>query len=144
MAPSLTRDRRRARLSAWLPWCAPALFLAAVLGGVALVSLRPPLVGVLLVALVLVPIAWVLVSTLWPARAERGCPACKADALVRSDPHTTHGLLCRACGFRDDSASAWLLAEEEGPLEELVLSQRARERDVRGRARRLDSPHRKG
>ena len=32
-----------------------------------------------------------------------------------------------ACGWRDESASAWLLAEEEGPLEELVLAQRRRQ-----------------
>jgi hypothetical protein len=45
----------------------------------------------------------------------------------------THGLVCRACGWRDASASAWLLAEEEGPLEEIVLAERGRARARRPR-----------
>lgn len=111
----------------WLAWCSPALFLAAVLLGAWIVFARPfSLFGLVLAALASVPIVWVLVSALWPARAERRCPACGADALARLDVHATHGLVCRACAWRDESASAWLLAEEEGPLEELVLAQRGR------------------
>lgn len=112
-------------------WCTPALFLAAVGLGAWIVLAQPPLFGILLVLFVTLPVGWVLVSSLWPARAERGCPACGADALVRADPRATHGLACTACGFRDESASAWLLAEEEGPLEVLVLA--ARERRAGGR-----------
>ncbi len=69
---------------------------------------------------------WILASALWPARAERTCPRCGAAALARLDPRAAHGLSCERCGFRDESASAWLLAEEEGPLEELVLGARER------------------
>jgi hypothetical protein len=126
-------------------WLAPLAFLGAVGLGTWIVFARPlTLFGVVLVVLAAVPVAWVLVSALLPAKAERGCPACKADALARSDPLATHGLVCRACGWSDESASAWLLAEEEGPLEELVLA--ARRRPVRGRPVRarpapaVDSP----
>ncbi len=110
-----------------LQWCAPVLFLLAVGLGVAIVLRRPlALFGGVLIALAVVPVGWVLASALWPARAERRCPACGKDALARLDPRATHGLVCRACGFRDESASAWLLAEEEGPLEKIVLAERGR------------------
>jgi len=115
------------RLPRGLLWCAPAFLLLAVAVGVAIVLQRPlSLFAGVLAALAAVPVGWVIVSALWPARAERRCPACGKDALRRLDERTTHGLVCRACGFRDESASAWLLAEEEGPLEEIVLSQRGR------------------
>ena len=114
--------------AALVTWFAPLACLAAVLGGVAIVLTRPlALVWVLVGALVVVPAGWVLVSALFPGKAERRCPACAADTLVRLDARSTHGLGCRACGWRDESASAWLLAEEEGPLEELVLAQRRRQ-----------------
>ncbi|MSR60816.1 MAG: hypothetical protein EXS08_00020 [Planctomycetes bacterium] len=113
--------------AALVTWCAPAAFLAAVLGGVAVVFSRPlALLWVVLGALVVVPTGWVLVSALFPGKAERRCPACAGETLVRLDVRTTQGLGCRACGWRDESASAWLLAEEEGPLEEIVLAQRGR------------------
>jgi len=113
--------------AALVTWCAPAVFLAAVLGGVAIVFTGPlALLWVLVGALVLVPAGWVLVSALFPGKAERRCPACGAESLERLDARRTHGLGCRACGWRDESASAWLLAEEEGPLEDIVLAERGR------------------
>jgi hypothetical protein len=116
-----------ARSPAWLAWCAPALFLGAVLLGAWIVFARPfSLFGGVLLALSCVPIGWVLVSALWPARAERRCPVCGGDTLVRLDARATHGLGCSTCSYRDESASAWLLAEEDGPLEEIVLAQRGR------------------
>jgi DNA-directed RNA polymerase subunit RPC12/RpoP len=122
-------------------WCAPALFLLAVALGVAIVLRRPlSLFAGVLAALAAVPVGWVIVSALWPARAERRCPACGKDALQRLDERATHGLVCRACGHRDESASAWLLAEEEGPLEEIVLAERGRKRP----AAPVDSPRRTG
>jgi hypothetical protein len=117
------------KTSSLLRWCAPALFLGAVGVAAWIVFARPPLFGVLLAVLLVGPLSWILVSTLWPARAERRCPGCGADALVRSDPRATHGLACEQCGWRDESASAWLLAEEEGSLEELVLAARGRAMD---------------
>jgi hypothetical protein len=122
-------------------WLAPLALLGAVGLGTWIVFARPlTLFGVVLVVLATVPVAWVLVSALLPAKADRGCPACEADALARSDPMATHGLVCRACGWSDDSASAWLLAEEEGPLEELVLAARARASPPARRTRPVDSP----
>lgn len=115
------------RRAALIAWCAPPAFLAAVAGGVAIVLAQPlALLWLVLGALVVVPAGWVLVSALFPGRAERRCPACARDGLRRLDVRSTHGLTCSACGWRDESASAWLLAEEEGPLEEIVLAERGR------------------
>ena len=111
----------------WIVWCAPALFLAAVGLAVWIVFARPlSLFGVLLGCLAAVPVGWVLVSALFPGKAERRCPACGQDGLARLDARSTQGLVCRRCGWQDESASAWLLAEEEGPLEGIVLAQRGR------------------
>jgi hypothetical protein len=113
------------RSSTLVAWCAPLGLLGAVLAAAAIVLARPlSLLGALLFALAIVPVGWVLASALWPARAERRCPACGREALERLDARATHGLSCRDCGWRDESASAWLLAEEEGGLEEIMLSQR--------------------
>jgi hypothetical protein len=118
-------------------WFAPAaLLLAALLGGG--IALAGPLsiFAIVLVVLAALPVLWVVVSALWPARAERTCPACRSERLERADPRTTVGVRCLACGWRDDSASAWLLAEEEGPLEDVVLAQRGRKpRSPRGPGR---------
>src|SRR5262245_10767997 len=68
-------------------WLAPVFLLAAVLLGAWIVLARPLSLFVgLLVVLATVPVGWVIVSSLWPARAERACPACRADALARIDP----------------------------------------------------------
>ena len=71
-------------------------------------------------------LVWVLVSVFFPARADRSCPRCGEESLERLDRTRTTGIRCRACGFRDEQASAWLMAEEEGPLEEIVLRERGR------------------
>ena len=124
-----------------LSWCAPAFFLLAVAAGVGIVLHRPlSMFGGVLAALAAVPVGWVLASALWPAKAERRCPACGKDALERLDERATHGLVCRACGHRDASASAWLLAEEEGPLEEIVLAERGRTPQPDA----VDSPRQRG
>ena len=131
---------RRARL-AWA--LIPVLSLLAVAAGLWIVRSAPPgLAGWTLASVLVAACLWILGSVLWPARAERTCPRCGAAALVRLDPRATHGLLCERCGFRDESASSWLLAEEEGPLEELVLDARARRSRPPPRAlarRRMDS-----
>lgn len=110
-------------------WFVAPIALGAVAAGVWLGLRRPPLLFALFAgAFVLVPVGWVLVSALWPGKADRRCPACGKDALQRIDSRRTVGLVCSACGQRDESASAWLLAEEEGPLEPLVLAQREERR----------------
>jgi len=136
-APAAPRPRVRLLLAIALP----LVFLSAVGLGVWIAFARPVrLTTALLVGLACVPIGWVLVSALWPARAERRCPACGKDALARLDARATHGLRCRACGWTDESASAWLLAEEEGPLEEIVLAERGRGAHPGA----VDSPARRG
>jgi hypothetical protein len=110
-------------------WLAPACSLAAVLGGVAIVQAGPVAwFGAVLVLLAVIPAGWVLVSALFPGKAERRCPACGRVALERASTDATHGLACRACGWEDPSASAWLLAEEEGTvLEHVVLARRRKD-----------------
>jgi ribosomal protein L37AE/L43A len=108
-------------------WLAPLAFLTAVAGGVALVrSGSAAWFGALVIGLVVLPALWVLASALSPAKADRRCPACGRETLVRRSRDSTQGLACGGCGWVDAEASAWLLAEEEGPLEEIVLAQRNR------------------
>lgn len=69
---------------------------------------------------------WVTASVLWPGCADRTCPACAAEAVVRLTPDALVGRRCTACGWSDASESAWMIAEEEGDaLEPLVLQQRS-------------------
>lgn len=120
----------------WLAWLAPPAMLAGVLVGVAWVKAGPTgLWGYVLAALFAVAMGWIVVSVLWPARADRTCPRCGSEELERVDPRTTVGIRCAACGFVDESKSSWLLAEEEGPLEGIVLEQRERRRGQRRRRR---------
>lgn len=107
----------------------PIAFLAAIGLALAIVSLGParllPWLGSALFGLVLL---WVATTIFWPARADRTCPACRKETLVRLDPATTQGVRCSACGHADPSATSWFLAEEEGPLEDLVLAERRRKK----------------
>jgi hypothetical protein len=111
----------------WTGWLVAPLMLAAVaLAGLLVLRLPFGVFGKCLAVLFALPFLWILVSVLWPARADRTCPRCGGAGLRRIDPGTTHGVACSACGWRDEGESAWLLAEEEGPLEEIVLAQRRR------------------
>ena len=120
-------------------WLWPLPLLGAVLLGVLLVRAGSPAwFGAIVALLVTVPATWVLISALSPARADRRCPACARETLERRSPDSTQGLACRACGWADEEASAWLLAEEEGPLEPLVLAER-RGGAPAGPSQRVDS-----
>src|SRR5262245_48987337 len=123
----MTRAREPAS-SRWVGWLAPLVLLTAVLCGAGVAIAGPTaLFWVVAVALVVLPAAWLVISALFPARAERRCPACHRVELARLDRKSTVGLVCRSCGWRDATASSWLIAEEEGrPLEEIVLTQRGR------------------
>ena len=116
--------------SAALAVLLPLVALGAVVVALSIVR-RPPagLFGWSIAILFGVSMLWILVSVLWPAHAERRCQKCGRSALVRLDPNTTHGVRCEACGFEDESQSSWLLAEEEGPLEDVVLASRKRKRE---------------
>ena len=129
---------RAPRGSGRADWLIPPLVLLALGGAFVFVRLDATWIfGWVFGGLVALVVGWVMVSVLWPARADRGCPVCGADAVERIDPRSTVGRRCRACGWRDDSESAWLLAEEEeDALEEVVL----RQRRGKGRPRPLDRP----
>lgn len=110
----------------------PPLLLAGVTAGAAVVLRGPEATfGWVLTGLTGAAVLWIVISVLWPARAERTCPSCGGQTLERLDRETTRGQRCRACGWRDETASSFLFAEEEGPLEDIVL----RERGVRRRPR---------
>lgn len=112
-----------------LGWLLPPLLLTAAVGGASLVLWRPAwLSGAVLTVLVGAGFLWVIVGVFWPASADRTCPECGEEALERLDPSSTTGLRCSDCGHVDAEATGWFLAEEEGPLEELVLRQRGRRR----------------
>jgi hypothetical protein len=122
-------SRRLARLLGAL---VPALILGAVALAFALIRSHPlGLARALALGALVAVLSWIVTSVLWPARADRRCPACGADSLVRKDPRATVGIACARCGYADADASAWLFAEEEGPLERTVLEERAARR--RGR-----------
>lgn len=127
--PGSAASLRRADCPVWpdrAAWLVAPLMLAAVAAAVLLVMRGPQLLfGAALVVLFGIGFVWMLVSVFFPAAPDRTCPACGADALERLDPAATSGVRCAACGFCDASASAWLLAEEEGPLERTVLRERA-------------------
>lgn len=124
----MTRSERP-RSAERLAWALPLVLLAAVGGGVAVVRNGPGWLGPAAIALLVgAGLGWVCVSVFWPAKADRRCKVCGEEALERLDPETTQGLRCRSCGDVDEEATGWFLAEEEGPLEELVLLQRARRR----------------
>lgn len=108
-------------------WLLPLVLLAAIGLGGALIVWRPEwLTGAVIGLLLGAGVLWVAISALWPNRPDRHCPRCGEEALVRLDPETTMGLRCTACGFEDAGASSWFLAEEEGPLEHMVLRQRGK------------------
>src|SRR5262249_37526493 len=51
-------------------------------------------------------LVWVLTSVLWPGRADRTCPACGEQSLLRLDPGSTQGIVCSACGHEDAAESS--------------------------------------
>lgn len=84
-------------------------------------------------AMVVASLAWIAISSLWPGKPERKCPECGREALARKDARSHRGIRCSACGFEDESASSFMMAEEEGTLEETVLRERGRGGEVQGR-----------
>jgi len=112
---------------AWL--LVPFVFALAIAAG-ALALIRPAwLTAAVLWTVLGLASTWLMVTIFWPARAERTCPRCGEERLVRADPSTTVGVRCEACGHQDLEVSSWFLAEDDGDsLEEIVLSQRRRGR----------------
>lgn len=115
-------------------WLSPILLIATVCG--VLLVMRGPdrWFGYALAALLGVAVAWILVSALHPARADRACPDCGQPTLERANPRRTTGVRCSACGRYDPQESAFLMAEEEGVVDALVLSERRERSRERNRS----------
>ena len=124
---------RRKTGNARATWLLPPLLLAAIGAGLLFVMRGPDeLFGLAFGAVLGLGLLWVLVSALFPGKADRLCPQCARDGLARIDPQSTQGLYCRHCSWRDESASAFLHAEDEGwPLEDIILKERNGERPPR-------------
>jgi hypothetical protein len=74
-------------------------------------------------------VLWILVSVLWPARADRTCPACGEAGLRRLNARSTRGVACLSCGHKDEEQSSFLLAEDDGDaLETIRLEERSKAR----------------
>ena len=126
-APPLAEpDPRPARLHALAGWLVAPLCLSAVAAGTLLIFRGPDgLFGFTFGLFLALGLAWILACSLFPARADRTCPACGRRSLSRLDRKATHGLKCRQCGWLDEDASSFLLAEDSGqPFEDIVLRER--------------------
>ncbi|MAF67280.1 MAG: hypothetical protein CMJ84_16690 [Planctomycetes bacterium] len=109
-------------------WFLPPLFLASAAAGVALVLHGPDaLFGWAMGAVFGTGLAWLAVSILFPPTIDRRCPRCGEEGVERLDRQATHGIHCTRCGLRDETISSFLLAEEEGSLEEIVMVERGRQ-----------------
>lgn len=127
---SIETDERTQRWRNLSGWLIGPLILSATLATVLFVLRGPDhLFGVAFGGVLATGLAWILVSSLFPGKADRRCPRCGAQALERLDPRTTRGLRCNTCHFVDAHSSSFLLAEEEGvPLENIALRDRSRRR----------------
>jgi hypothetical protein len=111
--------------------------LASAVGAGALVLRRPDhLFAIACAFLIGLAFVWLLVSVFFPARPDRRCARCGEEAVRRLDPATSRGIACAACGHVEDDQSSFLLAEEEGPIEPIVL----RERRLRGHRAAPEGP----
>ena len=111
-------------------WLLPLVALAAIVAG-ALFVMRGPdkAFAIAFGALVVIGLSWVCISALFPNRPDRRCPECGATALVRLSRTSTTGIRCRRCSWVDETASSFFLAEEDGPLEDIVLRKRQERRE---------------
>jgi hypothetical protein len=121
---------RGAHWSSYAGWLTGPLILCATVAAMLFVTRGPDHLFAVAFGLVLaLGSAWILTSALFPARAERNCPECGRAAVVRIDAHSRIGLRCRNCARRDESASAFIQAEDGGvPFEDAVVRDRRRNR----------------
>ena len=126
MDPSTSVDGTRRRDLPGAAFLFPPLLLAATLTGGVLVLRGPDQIFGWALAIVFgIVVLWILTSALFPASADRTCPACGEQALQRLEPGSTRGLRCADCGWLDETASSFLLAEDDGvEIEPMVLGAR--------------------
>lgn len=120
----------RTGVAVWLT--GPVCLLAALAAAYFVLQGPGDLFGYVIGGLIVLALGWALISAFLPAKPDKQCPACGAESVGRLDPHTTRGLVCAECGWQDAEASSFYLAEEEGPLEPMIL----KGRDARGRGTR--------
>lgn len=111
-------------------WLVGPLILGSIAAAMLFVFRGPDEVfGVAFAVVLALGLLWILVSALFPASAERRCPRCRRPSIVRADAQKLTGLRCEACSWRDDSASAFIHAEDDGtPFEDIVLRERGKPR----------------
>lgn len=103
-------------------WLIAPLLLAAVGAGALFVFRGPDHIFGIAFGLVLgLGFLWVLVSTLFPSKPDRCCPACGRESLVRLDATSTQGVTCSACSWSDETLSSFYMAEEEGEAGDSLL-----------------------
>jgi len=121
------------RAESAIGWLLGPLYLLAALGGGALVVKAPTVLWVVVLGVMFgVGFLWIAISTFSPAKPDRKCPKCGQLALRRLDPASTEGVVCEQCGWCDEAASSFYMAEEEeAALDQVVLSERQAKRHAR-------------
>ena len=103
-------------------WLIAPLLLAAVGAGALFVFRGPDHVFGIAFGLVLgLGFLWILVSTMFPSKPDRSCPACGGETLGRLDATSTQGVACSACSWSDESLSSFYMAEEEDAPGDFML-----------------------
>lgn len=67
------------------------------------------------VLLVVFPVGYLLVSALWPPKADKKCPECGQEGLIPLVPGEGQGTRCTACGHLDEAASTAYLDADQPP-----------------------------
>ncbi len=122
----LRATQRRQRWERVAGWLIAPLCLSATVAAVLFIQRGPDHVfGVVFTGVLALGLAWILISSLFPGRADRRCPRCSRETLERLDRRSTRGLRCRSCGLVDAHSSSFLLAEDEGEqLEDIAMRDR--------------------
>jgi ribosomal protein L37AE/L43A len=121
-------DASRNAGSSRAAWLIGPLLLCSIGAAIAFVMRGPDQVfGVAFGLVLALGLVWILISALFPASADRRCPQCGRATVIRIDVRVLTGLRCRSCSWRDESASAFVHAEDDGePFEDAVLRERGR------------------
>jgi hypothetical protein len=72
------------------------------------------------VGALVVPILWLLVSSLRPAMPDRKCPKCGQESLRLFERGKREGVRCPACGFQDAEMYVAYLIDVDDALDEPV------------------------